>query len=206
MKNPLQNMPKQKLQHLMVIGILTLIVVCGIFLFWISGRYDTWTSSREKIQKLIPQIDAAERSDLAETQNEAMRRQLTVLIETQRVTMVTGDVFSWGLREFTLFAEKYPIQLIGLRPGLRLPHPRETGFETYSVAMDLKGEYDDIGRFVADMENHFPTAYVRGLNFTAGDGTVGGRQATMEVAFLIWPESGNIWINPKTKEEPKKNR
>lgn len=206
MKNPLQNMPKEKVQKLLLIGILTLIGVSAIYLFWISGQYDKWTGNREKIAKLIPQIDAAERSEQAEAQNESLRRELTALIETQRMSMVTGDLFSWGLREITLFAEKYPVQLVSLRPGIRLPHPREGGLETYGITVDLKGEYDDLGRFIADMENHFSTAYVRSLNFSAGDGSIGGRQVNMEVAFLIWPESGNIWIHPKTKEEPKKKR
>lgn len=204
MKNPLRNLPKEKIQHLLLVGILSLIAVCAIFMFWISDRYGIWKSSREKVNQLIPQIEAAERAGQAETQNEALRRQLISLVEIQKTKMVTGDLFSWGLREMTLFAEKYPVQMTSLRPGQRTPHPRESGYETYGISVDLKGGYDEIGQFIAAFENRFPTAQIRSMSFLAGDSAAAERMATLEIGFLIWPESGNVWITPKSKQEPKK--
>lgn len=204
MKNPLQNLPKEKIQKLALIAIVTLIAVSAIIVFWIGETNALLEKSKGKIAKLTPQIEDAERKEKAEAQNLELRRELTAFVETRRVGMVTGDLFSWALREVSLFAENHSVKIASLRPGLRGAHPRESGYETYSVAAELRGQYDEIGRFLSDFENKFSTAQVRAVNMTAGDGTTAGRMATVEFAFLIWPNSASAWGSPNLKEEPKK--
>jgi hypothetical protein len=199
MNNPLRNLPKEKLQQFILICILTLIAVVAIVFFWIDDLKIQWAKSKDKIAKLAPQIEDAERKEKAEAQNLELRRRLTAFVELQRTSMVTGDLFSWALREISLFAEHHSVKSAGLHPGLRAPYPRESGYETYFVTAELQGEFDDIGRFLCDFENKFPTAQVRAVNMTSGDGKTTGRMATVELAFLIWPDSATSWVAPKPK-------
>jgi hypothetical protein len=204
MNHPLRNLPKEKIQKLALIVIVTLMAVSAIIVVWIGETNTLLEKSKDKIAKLTPQIEDAERKEKAEAQNLELRRRLTAFVEAQRVSMGAGDLFSWSLREVSLFAENHPVKIASLRPGLRGSHPRESGYETYAVTAELRGEYDAIGHFLCDFENKFPTAQVRAITITSGDDMAGSRLAVVEFAFLLWPDSATSWITGKSKEELEK--
>jgi len=200
----LRQLPKEKLQKLVLVAIFTLSGVSAMAVFWIGEQRDSLSASREKIAKLEPQILDAERKEIVETRNEPLRQRLVTFVQTQQQAMVTGDLFSWAVREVTLFAERYPVQMVNVRPGQKLAHPTSGSYEVYTVHVEVRGEYDALGHFVCELENRFPTAQIRTLDLTLGDGTSLARGAMLELGFLIWPESATAWINPKAKEEPTK--
>jgi len=200
----LRQIPREKIQQLVLVGILTLIGIAGMVVFWIGGEQEKFNSSQEKIAKLEPQILDRERKDKAEAMNEPLRLRLAEFVQTQRASMVTGDLFGWAVREMTLFAENYPVQMVNVRSGLRQPHVTSGSYETYSVQIELRGEYDELGKFIAGLENRFPTAQVRALDVTTGDRESLLRGAMIEVAFLIWPEKASDWIPSQSSEEGKK--
>lgn len=201
----LRHLPKEKKQQLLLIAILTAIAGVALYIFWIGEQRKRLKACKDKIAKLEPQILDRERKERAEALNESFRQQLAAFVRTQQQTMVTGDLFSWVVREITLFAERRPVQMVNIRPGQRQPHPTASSYEMYTAQVELRGTYDDLGRFLAALETHFPTAQIRSLDLMPGEGHAGTRRAaTLELAFLIWPENATTWISPQPTEEPKK--
>lgn len=200
----LRNMPKEKLQQLVLVAIFTLIGVSAMMVFWISGVNTELTSNSEKIKGLQPQIEDIERKMKAEALNEPLRRQLASFVETQRTSMATGDLFAWAAREITLFAERHPVRMVSVRPGMRSYHLIQGNYEVYTVQIELQGQYDDLGRFFSDFENSFPTAQIRSLDLSTADNSSLTRNAQIEVALLIWPSTATAWLTPKPAAEPKK--
>lgn len=200
----LRQMPKEKMQKLVLVGIFTLIGVAAMVMFWVNEERSSLIASKEKIGKLEPQIFDRERKERAEVLNEPLRLRLVAFVQTQQQVMVTGDLFSWAVREVTLFAERYPVQMLNVRPGQRQAHLTVGGYEIYSVHMEVRGKYDELGRFICGLENHFSSAQIRMVDLTPGDVTGPVRGAMIELGFLIWPETATAWIAPKPTEEPKK--
>jgi len=200
----LRNLPKEKLQMLVLVGILTMIIVSGMMVLWINGIREKYAKSVAKIEKLQPQIEEAQRKERAELQNEPLRLEFAAFVRAQRQAMVKGDLFGWVVREISLFSDQQGIQMVSIRPGMRIPHPLLSNYEIYTAQVEVRGQYDELGRFVAAFENRFPTAEIRSLEISAGDSTTTVRPMTMEIGFLIWPETATAWIEPKTTEEPKK--
>jgi hypothetical protein len=171
--------------------------------FWIGDQRDNLSASNEKIAKLEPQILDRERKDKAEALNEPLRVRLAGFVQTQQLAMVTGDLFSWAVRELTLFAERHPaVQMVNVRAGQKQFHPTMTNYEVYNVQVELRGKYDDLGHFLSGLENAFPTAQLRTFDLSPGDATSLTRNATLDIGFMIWPETATAWIS--SKEEPKK--
>ena len=76
--------------------------------------------------------------------------------------MITGDAFAWVVREISLLAEQHPVRIGGLnrwqgRVGRKI---QESDLHT---RIDFSGTYDEIGEFVRDLENKFPTAEIQSL-------------------------------------------
>jgi len=201
----LRQLPKEKMQKLLLVVILTLIGVAAMVVFWIGDARHSLTASKERIAKLEPQIFDRERKERAEALNEPLRLRLVAFIQTQQLTMVTGDLFSWAVREVTLFAQRHPaVRMVNVRPGQRQQHRTMGQYDIYSVHMEVRAKYDDLGRFICALENHFPAAQVRALDLTPGDAAGSTRGAVIELGLLIWPEAATAWINPKPNNEPKK--
>jgi len=203
----LRQLPKEKMQKLVLTGIFTLIGVSAMAVFWIGEERGKVAKNEEKIAKLEPQILDRERKDRAEMLNEPLRQQLATFVQTQQLTMLTGDFFSWLVREVMLFAERYPVQMVSIRPGQKQSHPVVGSYEIYNAHVEVRGTYDDLGRFVCGLENSFPTAQIRGLDVTPGEGDAGlVRGATIEIGLGIWPENATAWVTPKSHEEPRKKQ
>ncbi len=200
----LRNMPKEKIQQLVLVAIFTLIGVSAMMVFWISGLKSELTNSSGKIKGLEPQIEDIERKMKADALNEPLRRQLVSFVETQRASMATGDLFAWAVREMTLFAERHPVRMTSVRPGMSTTHPIFSNHEVYTFHLELQGAYDAIGRFIREFENTFPTAQIRSMELSTTDSSAPTRIAHIEVAFLIWPSTATTLLTPKPTAELKK--
>ena len=70
-----------------------------------------------------------------------------------------------------------------------MPHPRLKNFSTYVTSFELEGTYDEIGVFVRDLENKFPTGEVRSVE-VSGDSDVAQKlHVVIKVALLMRPQA-----------------
>jgi hypothetical protein len=194
----LQQIPKAKLQQMMLVGIFTIITLVAVWQFWISDEQTALEANQKAVEELAPKIEEAERTEKNEARNESLKHQLIAYIQGQRSSMVSGDFFAWAVREMTLLAERHPVQVSNIRGAGKVSTASRSG-DGYLVQLEIRGNYDAIGGLVADLENRFPTAQVRMLEIGGGDAQTATRIATLEVVFMIWQDATDMLINSKAK-------
>jgi Tfp pilus assembly protein PilO len=181
----IQQLPKEKKQQVLLTGVLCLVGVVVVANFFVLPQLSAMRDSTAKIEELRHKISTEETKARLEAGNAAARAGYEAFLEQQHKAMVSGDPFSWVVREMSLLAEGHAVKVVSLRPGALMEHGRVEKFQTYGTRIELTGSYDDVGAFVSAVENRFPTADVRSVSFQAG--AVGSKtlHASMEVMFIL---------------------
>jgi hypothetical protein len=191
-----RKLPKDKLQKIVLICIVTLIALVGTIQFYVVKNWSALIDTKSQIVKLDDQVREGERKIRLATQDVAHRTEVKSFVETQRAAMVTGDPFAWAVREISLLAEKEPVHMDGLHPAPKLE--MKSGAPLYSTRIEFSGTYDEIGAYVRDLENKFPTSEIQSLTVAGGPDDKGHHAATLEIALRVQP------VHAGTKLEAKK--
>lgn len=185
--NFLRNLPKNKLQQLVLICILSLIAVASVVQLYVLKNRAALADARAQIAKLDDQIHQAERKAHDAKLDVAYRAEVKSFVETQRAAMVSGDPFAWVVREISLVAQEHPVHINALSPGTRAESVGPLKGQTYTTRIDFSGAYDQIGEFVRDLENRFPTAEVRSLTVVGNANDKGEHSSVLEIALRMQP-------------------
>jgi Tfp pilus assembly protein PilO len=180
----LRRVPKDKLQKIVLVCIITLCTVVATTQFYVLKSWTAWRDTKSRITKLNEQIQDTEHKVKQAAQNEAYREQVRSFAETQQAGMVSGDPFAWVVREISLLAEKHPVHVLGLHPGDKPDSTGKTKYLTYNTRIEVTGTYDQIGVFIRDLENQFPTGEIRTFALGAVDAN-GQHQASLNLALLM---------------------
>lgn len=195
---PRRRLPKDKLQKIVLAGIVAVTGLAGMYLFWINPAWTLATTSRGRIQNLEREIAEAQRKAKLESANQPMLEQVLAFAKPLRDRTVTGDPYMWVVLQLNELAEVRHARIPTPRPGGKIPHPRVASCELLSTSIELDGTYDEIGEFVRDFENRFPLGEVRTVEMSPVDPAGPKRRAKLDLFFLVWP--ANLL---KIKEEPK---
>jgi hypothetical protein len=187
--NSFKSMPKAKLQKIVLVIIVTLVVLGAMGNFWIAKQWSDWSSHRDEIATLGTQIDVLQTSANQEASNTEVRDQIKAFVEEQHQRMVSGDPFSWVVREMSLLAEKHPVRLTGMRPGDTAPSAQQSKYNVFVTHLEVEGTYDQVGVFIKDLENYFATSQIRSLEMFAPDPTKSLCRVSLECALPILPVS-----------------
>src|ERR1017187_7838294 len=141
----LRKLPKDKLQKIVLICIVTLVALVGTVQFYALKNWSALTETKDQIAKLGDQIHEGERKTREATQDVAHRAEVKSFVETQRAAMISGDPFAWVVREISLLAEKEPVHMDGLHPAGRIE--TKSGGSLYSARIEISGTYDEIGTY-----------------------------------------------------------
>ena len=200
--NALRALPKDKVQKIALAVILSVIGVGAVGYFYVAAQFSALSASKREVADYRQKIEAMESASKQDARDEGLREQIAAFAEEQKATMVSGDPFGWVVRQLSELTERHPIKLLGMRPGMKSAHGRKSRYEVYTTRIEIEGSYDQIGAFVADFENKFPTSEIRSLEITPNDATRPVRRATLELALLILPGSDKPAAAAK-KDEPK---
>ena len=175
---------KEKLQQLVLTGLVTLAAFAATGYFYLGKQWSALCASHQQIAKLTKQLADAEKLATQENQSQEFRAQVQAFVDAQKETMIHGDPLMWVVREITLLSEKHPVQMQTPRGGTKGQHPRQSRLQTYTTRLELAGGYDQIGRFIRDLENRFATAEINSLDLTgnAGSGTI---RCNLELTLLL---------------------
>jgi len=183
--NFLKNQPKERIQKIVLVGIVTLVTIGATYQFYIVRQRDVLREANAKLQKLEEQTDDVQRQAKRAAINEGMRQQITAFVEQQLEAMIDGDPFAWVVRSVTLLGQGQPIKVVSWRPGQRSRHSRFSEYETFTTRLEIEGRYDQIGLFIQQLENRFPTGEIRFLDITAGKEAT--HRAGLDLVLLIRP-------------------
>jgi hypothetical protein len=184
-----RKLSKDKKQKIVLICIVTLIALSGVVEFYVLKNWKALVDTKSQIAKLNDQIHQAERDARQATQDVAHRAEVKSFVETQYATMISGDPFAWVVRELSLLAEQEPVHVAALHPSDRVE--TKSGIPSYSTRIEFSGTYDQIGAYVRDLENRFPTSEIQSLSVAGGAEDKGRHEATVEIALRVQPAHAN---------------
>lgn len=184
----LKSLPKERLQKVILAAIGSLIGVGAISNFYIAEQFHNLSEQRQRATKLAAQVETEVANQKSEASNTALRDKLTVFVDSQRQKMVSGDLFSWVVRELTLVAEKHPLHVSSMRPGAKANNLAKPRYEMFLTHIEADGTYNQVGEFLRDLENTFPTGEVRSLDLMSTDSKRGQCRVTFDLALLVKPD------------------
>ena len=192
----LRRLSKDKLQKIVLVCIATLCAVVGVVQFYALKNWTAFEDAKNQIAKLNDQIQQAEREAQQAAQDGAYRRQITSFVEKQQAAIIAGDPFAWVVREVSLLAEEHPVHVDGLRSG-KIESTGKSKCSTYTSRIEFSGTYDQIGAFIRDLENKFPTSEIRTLSISTGAEEKGQLQAAADLTLRVMPEPTSKATEPK---------
>ena len=128
--NFLKNIPKEKLQKIVLVGVLTVIGVAALCIGYVQGRLSSLMEGRKRVAELTQQLREIDAAQGRAAYNQPVRERESKFVETQQATMITGDPFLVGDREISLLAESHPVRVLGLRSVGKLPKDPKATYET----------------------------------------------------------------------------
>ncbi len=179
---------KKKLQKIVLACIGTLCAVVGVVQFYVLRNWSALEGAKSRIAKLNDQIQQAERGAQQAVQDETYRQRVKAFVETQQAAIITGDPFAWVVREISLLAEEHPVHVDGLRSGGKIESAGGSRCSSYTSRIEFTGTYDQIGAFIRDLENKFPTSEIRALSVSGSAGDKGQHQALADLTLRVLPE------------------
>ena len=180
-----QKLPKDKQQKIVLICIVTLISVVSVVEFYVLKNVSALADTKHQIAKLNDQIRQEQRKARQATQDVAYRADVKSFVETQRAAMVNGDPFAWVVREISLLAEQEPVRMVGLHPGGKIEV--KAGSPSYATRIEFSGTFDQIGVYIRDLENKFPTAEIQTFSVGGNPDDKGIHEAAVEILLHVQP-------------------
>ena len=181
----LRKLPKDKKQKIVLICIVMLAALAGVVQFYVLKNWHALADTKKQIAKLDDQVRQAERDALQAAHDVAHRAEVKSFVETQHAAMISGDPFAWVVRELSLLAEQEPVHMTGLHPGGK--NETKSGGPSYSMRIEFSGSYDQIGAYVRDLENKFPTSEIQSLSIVGTPADKGRHDTSLEIALRVQP-------------------
>ena len=181
---------KDSIQKVVAVVMFSAGAVYGISYYYTlkqASLIGEWKTETQTHRRSIAEV--AEMKATAERQADH-RAAVTAFVAKQRGGMVSSDPFAWVVREITLLVENYPVVVDGIRSVGDGQCRYKNSYETFSAGLTVSGTYDEIGQFVAGLENRFSSATVNSLQVTAQDGD--RHQAVLQFTLLVTPAEKSV--------------
>ncbi len=164
--NP-RRLPREKLQRLILVGLLTLIAAAGLYFALILPQKERLARLHQQkadaAKKLEQMLDAGRRVDQIKLEFEEAKKTLAVA----EGDVASGDLYAWVINALRQFKAPYKVEIpqystlsapadVNLLPGFP--------YKQASLTIAGSAHFHDLGLFLADLENRFP--HFRLLNLT----------------------------------------
>jgi Tfp pilus assembly protein PilO len=160
---------KEKRNQLVLVVLVTLAVMGGLWFSLIRYQQDG-------LKRLKVETGEAERklSQIRDTiknsgQTEAELADVSAKLEAQEEIMASGDLYSWMVNSIRKFKLPYKVEIPQFNPrGGEEPVNLLPKFPYKQVTVTIVGTayYHDLGKFVSDFENEFPTSRILNLDLS----------------------------------------
>ncbi len=192
----MKNLPKQKRQHLILVGLVTVIVVAAIYYLVIKTQRRSFENLTNQIKEHKAKVSNADRLIASVP---GIRKNLDVAkrdLSTIEEGMASGDMYSWVIQTVGRFGAERHVDI----PQFSREITAEVGmfpkFPYRAAIFNLRGHayFHDLGQFLAEFENHFPYARVQNLEMEPSGGSAAN--ATPDAEKLSFRLEIVALINP----------
>jgi Tfp pilus assembly protein PilO len=164
----MKNLPKDKRNRLIMVIAITILVLTGLYFGLISYQEKHLEELAESKAKLEGKLDTIQQvvknADYVETEVASTSKRLSELEDD----MVTGDAYAWMYPKMKEFKSAYKTvevaQLVPTMEGKDVNVLPKFPYKYVSFTVQGTAFFHDFGKFLADLENHFPLFRVLNLD------------------------------------------
>lgn len=200
--NGMSYLTTEKGRKLVLLTLGALIVISGVAWCYDYNQWVIHRTHQTTIDVIKQNIATAHRQAIDMAQTAKLRAEIQRFVDVHEATMVSDDQFAWVIREISQLAESQPVDNVTPQPGSVVPHARKPTRQWYVTHLGFVGDYDQIGVFIQELENHFPEAEIRSLNIVATAMPTSHR-ATLDLFLLMRPVAAPAAaiVTPKCEPE-----
>lgn len=163
--------PEKQKKLLMV----AMYMILGIFCFWyfgVQGLHSKQMRDSAELASLNDQIAKQTQLIRKEKMDRETAKSYQVYIDSLATQMPKGNTETWLVKELSELAAHYKIQLANtlMQPIDELSDFKFKGlpYKLEGFRFEFKGELNQIGKFLEDLENNIPLMEVDDISITAG--------------------------------------
>jgi hypothetical protein len=161
----MKSLPKEKRDHLILIGLGTVVCMAALWYVVIKTQQKTKAKVAKEIVDQQNKVDNAQRLIASTVEIQKRLDGSQQELKTIEGTMASGDMYSWIITTINKFRADRKVDI----PQFSREVPTEVGilpkFPYRAALFNVRGTayFHDLGKFVADFENSFPYLRVQNL-------------------------------------------
>lgn len=162
----MNKLSKEKTNHLILVGLLTVGTIAGLWFGLISAQNQKIKEISDKIHDTQQQIDRVQSVVVGANQVDSSLKVSLARLNEIELGMPSGDLYLWMLRTIQAFnmpGYKVTVPTIGLPVTTSVSMLPNYPYNQAAAAVNGSAYYTEFGKFLADFENHFPYMRVQNL-------------------------------------------
>jgi Tfp pilus assembly protein PilO len=162
----MSQLPKEKRDKMILVAICFTGVLAGLWYGPIRYQKAALVAKKDKIIQTENRVANSQRLVSQAAKHEAEYLAASARLKTLEEAMVTGDMYSWIIRTINRLQTPYKIEIPNFSPPAvgELKSLSRFPYQAATFAIRGTGYYHELGKFVADFENSFPTVTVQNLD------------------------------------------
>lgn len=194
----MKNLPKEKRDRLILIGIGTLAMIGGIWYGVIKSTQQSLVNIRRQIAEQKDKVGGAQRLVQSSPDIQKNLDAASARLKAMEAGMPSGDMYAWMILTMNKFRADHKVEI----PQISREVAAEVGlfpkFPYKAAIFTVRGTafFHDLGKFIADFENTFPYMRLQNLELepaSASSATAAGNPELlafkMEIVTLINPNT-----------------
>ena len=164
----MNRLSKEKKNQLLLIAVVTLSVLAGIYFSLIRAQQERLAALQSQKQEAAAKLARIQETKRSSSRIEAELVEVRETLDVQEQDMAIDDHYAWMLDFIRKFKLPYPIdirQFNSKGPSKVTLFPRFP-YQEMTITIMGSGYYHDIGKFIADFENRYPSCRVMNLEMS----------------------------------------
>ena len=161
----MKNLPKEKRDRLIVVGVGTLVIAVGLYYGVISMQQKALLSTAKAKADLLGKLGEGQRLLGTSVAIQKGLESATAKRKAIEATLPSGDMYSWIISTVNAFKEKYDVDIPQFSREVPTTIGVSANFPYKAAAFTLRGTayFHELGRFISDFENTFPYMRIQNI-------------------------------------------
>jgi Tfp pilus assembly protein PilO len=166
-EDAMKRLPKEKRNHLVLVGLLTGIALVGVWFGVIKYQKQNLASLAARKQAATLKLELVKKAVGDAERIEIQLCEVDKRLARLEEGMASGDLYSWVITAIRQFKLPYKVEIPQFS---QIDGPKETNllprfpYKQATITVAGTARFHDLGKFIADFENQFP--YMRLVNLS----------------------------------------
>ena len=178
----MKNLPKEKRDRLIVVGVGTLVIAVGLYYGVISMQQKALLSTAKAKADLLGKLGEGQRLLGTSVAIQKGLESATAKRKAIEATLPSGDMYSWIISTVNAFKEKYDVDIPQFSREVPTTIGVSANFPYKAAVFTLRGTayFHELGRFISDFENTFPYMRIQNIEIEPNPAGSGATPADSE--------------------------